>query len=79
VRLRRRTDYKGVFLLSLLDLRRVFGKVFGGSFVVTLSDPSVYGYSSRYDHIVTRLTRHRAPARLLAWFFPSHVVVAQAR
>jgi SAM-dependent methyltransferase/uncharacterized protein YbaR (Trm112 family) len=79
VRAVRRIDYQGVFLLSLADLCRVFGNVFADNFVVTLSDPSVYGYSSRYDQIIAQFTKYRALSKLLAWFFPSHLVLAQVR
>jgi len=78
VRTFRKVDYKGIRLLSLGELRRCLIKSFEQQFLVTLPDPSAYGYSPKWDRAITRLSSSPILYGFLSWFFPSHLALAQA-
>ena len=78
VRKRRGVDYRGVRLLSLRELRWALLQSFGERWVVTLPNPSAYGYHAQWDRVLSKCRNYPVLRDLLLQFFPSHLVLAQA-
>ena len=77
---RKGVDYADMHarLLSWWELRRYARAVFGRSMRIVLPSASAYGQSARVDQWLSRLERQPGLRTAIMWFFPSHMLLAQA-
>ena len=76
VRLLKRRSYEGTRLLSVFELaanaRRTFKRT-----KITLSLPSAYGQSDRWDDLIGRIEQNRLLRGPALLFYPSHILMGQ--
>lgn len=79
VRQFRRVKYDHTHLLSLPELTRFARRVFGASAQVTFPLGAAYGRSPRWDRLIRFIERIPLLRSLCLFFFPSHLLLAQAK
>ena len=78
---RKGVDYADMHarLLSWWELRRHARAAFGRSMRIVLPSASAYGQSAQVDRWLSRLERQPGLGTMILWFFPSHMLIAQAQ